>query len=83
MKFIAISDTHGPVHGILDSTFSNMNAGCEELKIYIEIVKPKVHICGHIHEGYGMIEKENTTYINASVLNLKYELVNEAIKFEL
>lgn len=83
MKFIAIYDTHGPVHGILDSTFSNMNAGCEELKNYIEIVKPKVHICGHIHEGYGMIEKENTTYINASVLNVKYELVNEAIEFEL
>ena len=75
--------THGPVHGILDRTTSNDHAGCEDLKNQVEIVKPKVHICGHIHEGYGMIEKEETLFINASVLNVKYELVNEVVEFEM
>jgi Icc-related predicted phosphoesterase len=75
--------THGPVHGILDRTFSNIHAGCEDLKHAINRLKPKVHICGHIHEGYGMLDKEETLFINASVLNLKYELVNAVVEFEL
>lgn len=75
--------THGPVHGILDRTFSNIHVGCEDLKHAIDRIKPKVHICGHIHEGYGMLDKEETLFINASVLNLKYELVNAVVEFEL
>ena len=75
--------THGPVHGILDRTFSNIHAGCEDLKHTIDCIKPKVHICGHIHEGYGMLDKEETLFINASVLNFKYELVNAVVEFEL
>jgi Icc-related predicted phosphoesterase len=57
--------------------------GCEDLLLKVEEVKPTFHICGHIHEAYGMQEKDNTTFINASVLNEKYVLVNEPIVFEL
>ncbi len=75
--------THGPVHGILDNTKSGQRAGCEDLLNRIKAIKPKVHICGHIHEAYGIIEKAGVAFINASVLNEKYELVNEPIIFEL
>jgi Icc-related predicted phosphoesterase len=75
--------THGPVFGMLDYTISGMRVGCEELLLKVEAIKPKFHICGHIHEAYGMQKKENTTFINASVLNEKYVLVNEPIVFEL
>jgi Icc-related predicted phosphoesterase len=75
--------THGPVHGILDNTNSGHLAGCEDLLNQVNDIKPKVHICGHIHEAYGVIEKGKTKFINASVLNERYELVNEPIIFEL
>jgi Icc-related predicted phosphoesterase len=75
--------THGPVHGILDNTNSGHRAGCEDLLNWINAIKPKFHICGHIHEAYGVIEKGETKFINASVLNERYELVNEPIIFEL
>lgn len=75
--------THGPVFGILDYTTGGIKVGCEDLLTKVQKVKPKYHLCGHIHEAYGMQEKEGTTFINASVLNEKYVLVNEPIVFEL
>lgn len=44
--------THGPPYGILDQ--SNVRAGCSELRERLEIVKPRIHIFGHIHEARGM-----------------------------
>ncbi|MBK9258005.1 MAG: metallophosphatase domain-containing protein [Saprospiraceae bacterium] len=75
--------THSPAFGILDRTTSGQHAGCEELKDKIEATKPKVHVCGHIHEAYGKKVTIDTLYINASVLNVHYQLVNDAIEFEL
>jgi Icc-related predicted phosphoesterase len=75
--------THGPVHGILDNTNNGHRAGCEDLLNRVNTIKPKIHICGHIHEAYGVIEKTGTTFINASVLNERYQLVNKPIIFEL
>jgi Icc-related predicted phosphoesterase len=75
--------THGPVYGILDNTNSGHSAGCEDLLNRVNAIKPKLHICGHIHEAYGVIKKSGATFINASVLNERYELVNEPIIFEL
>lgn len=78
----AILVTHGPPQGILDLTARNDNAGCADLLKRVEAVKPKFHIFGHIHEAYGVEKIEETTYINASVLNLKYQLVNAPVVFE-
>jgi Icc-related predicted phosphoesterase len=75
--------THGPVHGILDATNRGDRAGCEDLLNRVNEIKPKVHICGHIHEGYGTMEKAGITFINASVLNDRYQLVNAPVIFEL
>ncbi len=75
--------THGPAFGILDRTISGLHVGCEALRDCIEIIKPKVHICGHIHEAYGIKTTAETLFINASVLNVRYQMVNDAIGFEL
>ena len=75
--------THGPVFGILDKTSRNENVGCKDLLNKIEEIKPKFHICGHIHEAYGQLKQENTTYINASVLDENYNLRNKPIVFEI
>lgn len=75
--------THGPPHEILDRTDNGDYAGCVDLLNAINIIKPKVHIFGHIHEGYGMLEKDGTMFINASSVNAKYQLVNAPVEFEL
>lgn len=75
--------THGPPFGILDSVVNGTHAGDRELLQKIERIKPAVHVCGHIHEGYGRTKRGSTTFINASVLNEKYELVNAPVVFEL
>ena len=73
--------THGPVFGILDDTYTGMRVGCEELYKKVIAVKPKYHICGHIHYGYGMKEFNGTTFINAASLGENYKYQNKPIQF--
>ncbi len=75
--------THGPAYGILDKTTRNESVGCEDLLAKIKEVKPKFHICGHIHEAYGYIKHSGTEFINASVLDENYNLKNKPVVFEI
>jgi len=72
--------THGPPFGKLDYVkYPNQNVGCEELMKRVEVIKPKIHVFGHIHEGYGYVFDGNTHYINAAVLNGRYEFRNKPV----
>lgn len=71
--------THGPAFGFLDETSRGEQVGCEELTKKIESIKPSIFLCGHIHEAYGERTEGGVHYINASVLNLQYQLVNAPI----
>lgn len=75
--------THGPVFGILDKTTRNERVGCKDLLRKVGEIKPKFHICGHIHEAYGHIKQGDTEYINASVLDENYNLRNKPLVFEI
>ena len=75
--------THGPPKGILDKTKRGEEVGCEELLKKVLEVKPKIHAFGHIHEGYGTFQKNETVYINASNLNFRYLYTNPPIEWEL
>ena len=75
--------THGPVFKILDKTSTGKFVGCEDLLEKINEVKPSVHICGHIHEAYGMEEREGTRFFNASILDERYHAVNKPWVFDL
>ncbi|SHI53799.1 metallophosphatase domain-containing protein [Flavobacterium haoranii] len=66
--------THGPSFGLLDKTFHNQNVGCVDLLKNVERVNPKYHIFGHIHEGFGVLEHLNTTFINTSSLDFNYKM---------
>jgi len=75
--------THGPVHGILDMVINEQHAGDKDLlKVLLEI-KPKVHVCGHIHESYGIVKRHGIKFINACVLNESYELLNKPFVFDM
>ncbi len=75
--------THGPVYGFLDTVINEQHAGCKDLFKKVQEIKPSVHVCGHIHEGYGNLKRGGIKFINASVLNELYELVNKPFVFEL
>ena len=74
--------THGSPYGILDKTTGGGHVGCEELAIAVNRIKPKYHIFGHIHEGYGRIETEDTIFINCSICDKHYNPVNFPIILE-
>jgi Icc-related predicted phosphoesterase len=75
--------THGPPFGILDMTTDKTHAGCADLMNKIEKINPRYHIFGHIHEGYGIHKTEKTTYINSSIMDSRYNLVNQPINIDL
>ncbi len=74
--------THGPAHGMLDWTPSGQVVGCEDLFHRIMEVQPKIHVCGHIHCAYGQKNFNGVEFLNASVLNERYEYENKPIKIE-
>ena len=76
---------HGPPHGFLGGICqSGFDAGCELLLKRIKQVRPLVHVCGHIHEAYGvyLVPKSGTIVINASSVNLMYRATNPPIVFD-
>jgi Icc-related predicted phosphoesterase len=75
--------THGPPNKILDRTPQGDFAGCEELRRKVEEIRPKAHIFGHIHCGYGTTEKFGVKFINASNCDESYEPANPPIFFDL
>lgn len=78
--------THGPPHGILDEVpraFFVENTGCEELRKKVETIKPKVHVFGHIHCGYGATEMFGTKFINASTCDEEYQPTQPPIVVDL
>lgn len=75
--------THGPPRGHGDYTFQSVKAGCADLLKAVGRARPRYHLCGHIHEAAGQTEEGGTVFINASVVDLHYQLVNQPVVFEL
>lgn len=76
--------THGPPLGILDKVIGrNDSLGCESLIEHINRTKPILHIFGHIHSSHNVIEKNNTTFINASICTEEYKPIYKPIIIDL
>ena len=63
--------THTPPFGILDFD-DNINYGSDELLSRIEVVKPRMHLFGHIHAQHGMKVLNGITFSNGAVMNADY-----------
>jgi Icc-related predicted phosphoesterase len=75
--------THGPPYGILDEVVRDPRpVGCRDLLHRLNVVRPRVHIFGHIHEGYGQLERDGTLFINAAAVDVRYKPVNAPIVWE-
>lgn len=71
--------THGQPFGINDQV-RGISQGCAFLRDRIKEIKPKYYIGGHLHCARGIYQDENTTYINCSILDDFYSLVNKPIE---
>lgn len=84
--------THSPPFGILDGVENEyggplFHAGSSSLGYFVKKHKPKLHVFGHIHEGYGRhfhlnesYDPNDTIYVNASYVNELYEPVNKPVR---
>jgi Icc-related predicted phosphoesterase len=61
--------THGPPHGILDSSpYGHASpTGDWELRKAIVRVRPRLHVFGHVHTGYGVRPTRHTLFVNAAL----------------
>ncbi|KAF7237645.1 Metallophosphoesterase domain-containing protein 1 [Varanus komodoensis] len=82
---IDILITHGPPLGFLDWVPKKMQrVGCVELLNTVQRrIQPRLHVFGHIHEGYGVMADGTTTYVNASVCTVNYQPLNPPIVIDL
>jgi predicted phosphohydrolase len=71
--------THGPPAGILDRNSAGEPTGCEDLRLAVDRIKPRLHIFGHIHEAHGVEEHGGTTFINACQLDERYRLAHAPV----
>jgi Icc-related predicted phosphoesterase len=67
----------------MDITADGEKVGCEELMKAVLRIQPKVHIFGHIHEGYGELKMSGTHFVNASICTLSYRPKNSPIVVDL
>lgn len=76
--------THTPPIGHGDFCVKGMNVGCVELLSVVQKrVKPRYHVFGHIHEGYGITTDGQTMFVNAAICNVHYKPVNAPIIFDI
>lgn len=63
--------THGPPFGTLDKDeIGGSHMGCQELTKAILRVKPRLHVFGHVHGGYGQEQGPNeTVMVNCALLS--------------
>lgn len=71
--------THAPPLGIMDYVARDENVGCQDMLDAVIRIRPRFHIFGHIHSGYGRCESDGTTFINASLCDEQYVPSNPAI----
>ena len=72
--------THGPPLGIRDrERGSDEQRGCPQLRNAVMRVKPRLHVFGHVHAGYGVAQNKSTVFVNAALLGWSGDLENRPI----
>ena len=75
--------THGPPHGILDLIPDGRREGCGVLLERVAVVRPRLHVFGHIHHSHGTQLFADTLFVNASIMDEQYDAVHKPIVVEM
>ena len=59
--------SHEPPFGLQDKAFIGMHAGNKDLRELVDKFKPRLVLCGHIHEDPGVTRFGKTTVVNCSM----------------
>lgn len=59
--------THGPPRKKLDYVLGGSHVGCSDLARRVAVVRPLLHVFGHVHEGHGTLVEDGITYVNAAI----------------
>jgi Icc-related predicted phosphoesterase len=71
--------SHSPPFGILDGS----HFGVKAWNYLQNTLKPEYWICGHVHENYGVLAKNGTTFYNVAMLDRDYQYKNPPVLLEL
>ena len=74
--------THEPPVMILDES-AGIHWGNAPLRNRIFEIKPRYHLFGHAHDGYGIIKQDGIAFSNAALLNDRLQLVRKPRMFNL
>jgi len=55
------------------------NVGCLDLLERVGHLNLTAHVFGHIHEGYGLYDRDGLRFVNASICNARFQPVNPPI----
>ncbi len=77
--------THGPPHGLVDRLERGEHVGCEELRDTIDNRLDDLILSthGHLHSAYGIDHIGQKTFVNAALVNERYQLTNAPIVVEI
>jgi len=59
--------SHVPPFGFQDKVFLGMHSGSKELRTVVDTYKPRLVLCGHIHEDPGCTVTKYTIVVNCSM----------------
>jgi Icc-related predicted phosphoesterase len=59
--------SHIPPFGLQDKVFLGIHSGSKELRKIIDNCKPRIVLCGHIHENPGVTKSNGTIIVNCSM----------------
>jgi len=59
--------SHVPPYGFQDAVFLGKHAGSKPILEFVEKWKPRLVLCGHIHENPGFSRTDNTVIVNCSM----------------
>lgn len=69
--------THTPPYSSgVDRLYSGEAVGSKALRDFLEEFKPLLHVCGHIHEGRGVVTLGRTTVVNPGPAMVGYYAVS-------
>lgn len=76
--------THGPPYGVLDQApASEYHAGCHQLLTAMQRVKPRLHVFGHAHGCFGIMDTPETLFANVALLGLDGSLSNPPVVLQM